>query len=154
MGRAQVLTSLFVTVNFHWDSQRLSQLELVREPRHASRLFTHIFNGHAHMAQVLNTFESFPTKVDICVFSDDRTGLGNVLKSWQLPHVELCGHPDGDDTDPFAVVWEHRHAVEIALQSGARALPCVFAYTHENKGRTQQNAGFCRHVYSFCQCRG
>lgn len=122
MQAAQVLASLFVSVNFHWDSQRLSQLELVRTRCLASISCVGFLSEQSYLVQVLNNFESFPTKTDICVFSDDRTGLANVMASWQFSHVELCGYPNEDDTDPFAVVWEHRHTVESALKSGAPAV--------------------------------
>lgn len=70
--------------------------------------------------QVLRNIVSFPTQTDVCIFTDECMKLQEVLNIWKYNHVSICSHDNREERDnSFAVVWDHRYAVESAMKTGA-----------------------------------
>jgi hypothetical protein len=71
---------------------------------------------------------AYPTRVDMCVVSNYPERVETLLETWHMPHVRVCGSYNTLNTtkEKYALVWEHREAVEKAYQEGERlALPTV-----------------------------
>lgn len=78
--------------------------------------------AHDHLAppQVLTRAAAYHTHVDVCIVTDEPDKVENLLRFWDHPRASVCGawHEVNTTADPFALVWEHRAAVEKAVDDG------------------------------------
>lgn len=69
--------------------------------------------------QIAMQTAAYPTRVDMCVISDQPAKVQALLDSWTMPHVSVCGtYNKLNASEKYALVWEHRAAIERAYAEG------------------------------------
>lgn len=65
--------------------------------------------------QIALRTQAYPTRVDLCVVSNQPARVQTMLESWQMPHVRVCGTRNRlNASEQYALLWEHRSVLEKA----------------------------------------
>ena len=74
--------------------------------------------GGIDVSQVLQTYTSYPTNVEVCVITNAPERLFNVMHSrWNFTSASVCG-TRREMTHAFQLAWEHRDIMELAYERG------------------------------------
>jgi len=67
--------------------------------------------------QVLQSVDEFPTCVTICIVTDRAPQMEQVLTSWpSYRQAKVCA--EVQESQPYDLLWEHRHVMAEAYQTG------------------------------------
>lgn len=71
------------------------------------------------LPQIAQRTANYPTRVDLCIVTDEPARVQALFDSWALPHTRVCGtYNQLNASEQYALVWEHRAAFEKAYREG------------------------------------